>query len=114
MSCRLASRKEIAVTYTQPVFIEKDENQTFKATMLGWPGVAASASTREEALSRLRQILQRRLASGEIVNLDVEVPQSEHPWLKHAGLFADNPMFDEVLKEIEAYRRELDSETDET
>lgn len=102
------------MTYTQPVFIEKGEDETYKATMLGWPGVAASAATREEALSRLRQILQSRLASGEIVNLDVEVPQSEHPWLKHAGLFADNPLFDQVLEEVEAYRRELDSEMEET
>jgi hypothetical protein len=34
----------------------------------------------------------------------------EHPWMKFAGMYEDNPLFDEVLADIEAYRRELDEE----
>lgn len=101
------------MTYAQPIFVERAEDETFKATMIGWPGLTVSAATRDEALANLRKLVKRRLASGEIVNLDVEVPESEHPWLKHAGIFADNPLFDEVLEEIEVYRRELDTEMDE-
>lgn len=30
----------------------------------------------------------------------------EHPWLKLAGIYKDNPLFDEVMAEIEARRHE--------
>ena len=33
---------------------------------------------------------------------------AEDPWEKYAGMFADDPDFDDVMKEIEAYRKELD------
>ena len=49
-----------------------------------------------------------RLNRAEIVPLEIEPAQSAHPWLKFAGIFKDNPLFDDVLTEIETYRRELD------
>lgn len=33
--------------------------------------------------------------------------------MKHAGMFQDEPLFDQVLKEIETYRRELDTDRPE-
>ncbi|NEP41509.1 MAG: STAS-like domain-containing protein [Okeania sp. SIO2H7] len=33
-----------------------------------------------------------------------------NPWLQMAGIFADDPDFDDFLAEIEQYRRELDAE----
>ncbi|WP_017744174.1 hypothetical protein [Scytonema hofmannii] len=38
------------------------------------------------------------------------MPKSEHPWMKFAGMYKDNSLFDEVVLNIEAYRRELDTE----
>ena len=34
----------------------------------------------------------------------------EYCWMKHAGMFQDEPLFDQVLEEIETYRRELDAD----
>ena len=47
---------------------------------------------------------------AEIVSIDVAVPQPENPWLKMAGRFKDDPHFDEMLADIETYRRDLDVE----
>ena len=33
--------------------------------------------------------------------------------MKHAGMFQDEPLFDQVLEEIETYRRELDADRPE-
>lgn len=41
---------------------------------------------------------------------NVATPQPENPWLKMAGRFKDDPHFDEMLADIEAYRRERDTE----
>ena len=35
---------------------------------------------------------------------------SEDPWVKYAGMFKDDPDFDDFLAEMEAYRREIDTE----
>jgi len=120
---------------THPVFIEKDQGDAVKATMIGWPGLSVSAATRQEALAKLQELLRQRLASGEVVQLDIELPETEdgpfeegeaeevnpdyadptgdhgppHPWLESAGIFENNPLFDEVLEEIEAYRRQIDA-----
>jgi hypothetical protein len=99
---------------THPVFIEKDQGDSVKATVIGWPGLSVSAATRQEALARLRELLRDRLTDGEIVQLDVEPPGAEHPWLESAGIFENNPLFDEVLEEIEVHRRAIDAETRET
>ena len=58
--------------------------------------------------------LGKRLSEVEIVSLEVDVPQKQeqHPILKFAGVFKDDPDFDAVQEEIEAYRRELDAEVE--
>ncbi len=87
----------------------------YVATVMGWPSCIATAPTREQVLARLREDLSKRLADVEIVSLDfkeldVDAPQGTHPMLKFAGVFKDDPLFDEVAEEIEAYRREIDAD----
>jgi hypothetical protein len=53
------------------------------------------------------------LDSADVVSFDLPTEQAEHPWMKHAGMFKDDPMFDEVLEEIAIYRRELDADRPE-
>ncbi|WP_375510820.1 hypothetical protein [uncultured Nostoc sp.] len=47
------------------------------------------------------------------MTLEIEAPQTEHPWMKFAGGFKDDPQFDEMLAYIEADRRELDAQMEE-
>lgn len=47
------------------------------------------------------------------MTLEIERPQTEHPWMKFAGMFKDDPQFDEMLAYIEADRRELDAQMEE-
>ena len=37
------------------------------------------------------------------------VEQSD-PWVKFAGMFKDDPLFDQFVEDMAAYRRELDTE----
>ena len=99
---------------TYYVQVENGRRGSYTATVLGWPDCTAQGATREEALTRLRQTLTRRLAQAEIVSMELEHPPPGHSWLKFAGMFKDNPLFDDVLAEVEAYRRELDADDDVT
>ena len=38
---------------------------------------------------------------------------SDNPWIKYAGMFKDDPQFDEFLAEMESYRQELDNEIEQ-
>ncbi len=55
----------------------------------------------EEELKQIKLLLQK---DPEII------PTLEDPWMKHAGMFQNEPLFDQVLAEIETYRQELDAD----
>lgn len=41
-------------------------------------------------------------------------PQTEHPWMKFAGMFEHDPDWDEFQQAIAEYRREVDAENEVT
>ncbi|MEP0751181.1 DUF4209 domain-containing protein [Trichocoleus sp. Lan] len=53
--------------------------------------------------------LTLRLCCLPILNYQQKVEQSE-PWVKFAGMFKDDPLHDEFVEDMAAYRRELDAE----
>jgi predicted RNase H-like HicB family nuclease len=101
----------IAPKLTYDVLIENQEDGTVKATLLSLPEFQGLGATKEEALNNLIQLFQAR--KPEIVTLEIEPAKTEHPWMKFAGMFQDDPQFDEALEYIEEYRRELDAEMEE-
>ncbi|MFE1747375.1 type II toxin-antitoxin system HicB family antitoxin [Coleofasciculus sp. H7-2] len=95
---------------TYPVLIEAQKQGSYMASVLGLPDCTTFGATREAALTNLRQLLTARLEKAEIVSLEIELPKPEHPWMKFAGMFKDDPKFDEMLEDIKALRRERDEE----
>ncbi|MCP4654179.1 MAG: type II toxin-antitoxin system HicB family antitoxin [bacterium] len=93
--------------------VENRASEGFTATVLGWPGFTAAGRTREEALRRLQQSFRDRLSKVEVVPLEVEIPEDTHPWMKFAGMFENDPLFDQVVEDIQTYRRELDADSAE-
>lgn len=101
----------IAPKLTYDVLIENQEDGTVKATLLSLPECQGLGANKEEALNNLIQLFQAR--KPEIVTLEIEPDKTEHPWMKFAGMFQDDPQFDEALEYIEEYRRELYAEMEE-
>lgn len=95
---------------TLNVLIENITERYYTATVLGLPDCRAEGETRQQALARLRDCVTARLVKAEVVPMEIERSDSPHPWLKFAGMFKDDPQFDEVLADIQVYRRELDAE----
>jgi hypothetical protein len=95
-----------------PILVEPIANDGFRAT--SGPPFAASAegATRDEALARLREEIDRRLADGAVVMpLDITTTE-ENPWLAVGGMFRNDPLFDEWQEAIAEYRRKVDEEED--
>jgi hypothetical protein len=95
-----------------PVLVEPIENAGYRAT--SGPPLAASAegATRDEALAHLREEIHRLMANGAIVMpLDI-ITTEENPLLAMAGIFRNDPLFDEWQAAIEEYRRKVEEEGD--
>lgn len=80
------------------------------ATVPGLPELQVEASDKITALTLLQQRLEAHLAEAEIVPLPIKLPSRErkNPWLEMAGIFKDDPQFEQMLAAIESYRQELD------
>lgn len=51
---------------------------------------------------------------GDQSQLINQSPQTEHPWMKFAGMFEHDPDWDEFQEAIAEYRREVDAENEVT
>lgn len=69
------------------------------------PELQVEASDRATALSQIQQRLETHLVGAEIVSLPVKLPSVErkNPWLEMAGVFKDDPQFEQMLEAIENY-----------
>jgi hypothetical protein len=71
----------------------------------------------EKIITKIRQ-----LSPDEIQKLEEFIDQlsqssdsteKPHPWLEFAGIFKDDPSFDQFLQEMETYRKEVDAQAEE-
>jgi hypothetical protein len=89
-----------------PVFLERIKGNGYRVRGMEPLAVSARGTTREEALAKLRVKIQAKLKNGvELVGL--EVGSQAHPWMPLAGMFKDDPLFDDWQKAIEDYRRKV-------
>jgi predicted RNase H-like HicB family nuclease len=92
-----------------PILIEPIANNGYRARGAEPFGLCAEASTREEALAKLRDLWQARLSAGaQVVALDVA--PHPHPLAEFAGMFKDDPDFQEVLEIMAENRRNMDAD----
>lgn len=101
---------------TYYVTVENGAANHYTATVVGWPNCVAEGATREEAPTRVKRRFTARLEQVKIVPIEVKstltdpVERSDdRPWAKFAGMYEDNPLFDEVLDSMQVYRRVLDA-----
>lgn len=85
----------------------------FAASVLEFPDCRVVAKTREEAITQVQTTFLERLKHIEAISWDVPVQALEPAWMKFAGVFKDDPDFQEVMESISAERtRDDDSEVD--
>ncbi len=93
------------------VFLQPGTDRGYTATILGLLGCVGYGTTKEEALANLQAIVSEQLTKGEIITLKLDIPKmtkTGNPWVDHAGIFKDDPTWDEFQDAITQYRREVD------
>jgi predicted RNase H-like HicB family nuclease len=92
------------------IFVQTHAKQGFVASVVGMPSVSVEGTTEDEAIAKVKTALEAQLATGKLVTIEVadEMAQGTDPWIKNMGIFADDPTFDDFLKEVEAYRQQVE------
>ncbi len=94
---------------TYDVLLTK-KNENFVARVCQWPEIMAEGDTEERALDMVRNGLRNLLTRGRLVKLDVSPEPDKHAWSEYAGMFADDPDWEEFQKSMRQYRRETETE----
>jgi len=93
---------------------ERDGHYTATAPLL--PNCRGEGETRDQALGELRARVFEVAEHTESTVLEGPsakgTRRAENPWLETAGMFEDDALYQEMLKNVEAYRRELDRGTE--
>jgi len=95
-----------------PVFLKQRDGEYWAVVPL-LPSCTAQGHTRDEVLQNVKVAIEEALADMEITTVEVNIPSrpaNSNPWLETAGMFQDDPLFDEMLAEVAVYRRGLDKE----
>jgi predicted RNase H-like HicB family nuclease len=94
---------------TYDVILRKKHNK-YIARVRDWPEVVIEEETREAAITQIKQQLTAYLSQPpEVIHIELEPSATgEHPWLQFAGMWADDPTWDDFVTEVAAYRQEMD------
>lgn len=91
------------------VFVEKQPQNGFVATALGWPDCVGAGETKDEAVNNVQAAVAARLAHGEVVSVQIAEPQLAQPtdpWEAMIGSCVDDPTWDEFQAELQRIRAE--------
>ena len=92
-----------------PVLVQRVKGNGYRARGKEPFAVSATGATRKEALAKLRAKIEARLKNGtELVGL--EVRSQPHPLAEFAGMFKDDPMFEDVLQIMAENRKKMDAD----
>jgi hypothetical protein len=96
-----------------PILIEPVAGNGFRSRG-GEPfALSAEGCTRAEVVAKLQEQLRTRLRDGaEVVTLDVDERSTANPWIAFAGMFKDDPYFDDWQQAIAENRRKVDEDTE--
>ncbi len=94
------------------VFVQSHRDHHFVASVVGMPNLSVEGATEAEAIAKVTTALEAQLATGKFVTVEIGTLSSQpenDPWIKHMGIFADDPTFDDFLTEVAAYRQQVDA-----
>ncbi len=88
------------------ILLETADDGSTIATVLEVPNLQASEATKQGAVAKAKQLLQERLAKAEIVKVSLtdKSSKSENPLMKFAGIFQDDPDFEDIMHDIRTER----------
>ncbi|MDZ8262241.1 hypothetical protein [Nostoc sp. ChiQUE01b] len=93
-----------AINLKVTLLVETLKNGQFAASIFEFPNFIVIAQTREEAIAQLQATFVERLSNIEAISWNVPLSASPPTWMQFAGVFQDDPDFQEIMDGIRAER----------
>lgn len=90
------------------IWVERTDEQMYRAETAQPVSLATQGRTREEAVERLCELARQRLSTGEVILIDLPAETAPHPWVPFAGIWKDHPEIDTWVDTIAEHRAQLD------
>ena len=87
-----------------PVLIETTSDHRFRASGFEPFVGSVEADSPQAVLEKMQQQIDDRMANGAHIAA-LEIPDTENAWLTGAGMFRDEPLFDDWQQAMTDYRR---------
>lgn len=90
------------------ILLEDADDGLTIATVLEVPSLQTTDKTKKGAIEKVTQLLEKRLAGAEIVQISVssESSMSKNSLMEFAGIFQDDSDFADIVAEFQAERRD--------
>ena len=90
------------------VLVEKIGNKKYRATTSQPVPLKSEGASKDQALKRLYALAKKRLAAGQLMQMNLPDVPAANPWRAFAGIWKDHPDFEAFRKNIAAYRNSVD------
>ncbi|MDZ7959858.1 MAG: hypothetical protein RMY34_18575 [Aulosira sp. DedQUE10] len=98
------AQSQPAINLKVTLLVETLKNGEFAASIFEFPNFLVVAQTREEAIAQLQATFLERLSHIEAISWNVPLDASPPTWMQFAGVFQDDPDFQEIMDKIRAER----------
>ncbi|MEM9275330.1 MAG: hypothetical protein AAGA80_20550 [Cyanobacteria bacterium P01_F01_bin.143] len=90
------------------ILLESRDDGLTIATVLEVPNLQITDETKQGAIEKVRELLQKRLAKAEIIQISLPTKTNGSSLMKFAGIFENDSDFQEIMSEIKAEREHND------
>ena len=90
-----------------PIVVEPAGENAFRAVSGALWGLESQAPTRDEAIQKLRELIDRRLDAGAEV-CELEIGRRTHPLAQFAGILKVDPLLQPWKDAMAEYRRQTE------
>jgi len=90
-----------------PILVEPIAGNGYRARGAEPFSLTGEGATPEAAVARLKEQLHARLRQGAVI-VPLELTPEPHPLAQFAGMFKDDPYFEEVLQIMAENRQKMD------
>jgi predicted RNase H-like HicB family nuclease len=98
------------VASTYKILLEQTADGKSSATVLELPDCQVIAITPQEAINQVQMRLTERLATAQIISIQIPSQQHHNPWIEFAGIFKDDSDFAEIAQAIRIDRTLTENE----
>jgi predicted RNase H-like HicB family nuclease len=96
------------------VLVTQEANERYTARVLALPDIVVSGTDEQEVLHQVQAAIAHLLNKSRLVRLTLPRPTDREadPWVRAAGMWANDPDWEQFQQAIHAYRQKIETSTD--